>query len=218
MLKQKVKCGLCGAKIKVTVVGGTGPFAIHDLDTRPAGMMRVAIFTLVQRCLKCGYCASDISSLQEGAEAVIEGIEYKKQLDNSTYPHLANSFVCKAMIDFRAREYGRAAFAYIHAAWVCDDSNNDDCAAMCREKAVEMLEIAEGHGQRVTEYKAEMTVILADLLRRAGRFEQARRMIETRDNNDAGKEIKSILIFETGLIDKRDTSCHTIEEAFGDIT
>jgi uncharacterized protein (DUF2225 family) len=217
MPKEKVKCGLCGTKSHVSVVDDTGPFVLQDLDTRPAGLMPAAMSAWVQRCPKCGYCASDIRTRQEGAEAVIEGIEYKKQLDDHLYPYLANSFICKALINCRAREYGGAAFAYIHAAWVCDDSNNDDRAAVCRQKAAEMLEIAEKYGQPVTEYRAEMTAVLADLLRRAGRFEQAGQMIETREKNDAGEEIERILRFEAELIRKKDSSCRTIEEALNNM-
>lgn len=214
---EQVKCSVCGAKSIFSILESTNTFGLPDLDTRPAEMQRSTMSDWVQRCPKCGYCASDISSLKNGAKKVIASIEYKRQLEDPAYPELANSFLCKAMIDHESRDYVAATFALIHAAWSCDDSDQERQATTCREKAADMITIAEEHGQQVSRQDGARTGILSDLLRRAGRFEQAREVIEKERGNISEDFIIRILDFQIGLIDKQDRSCHSIEKALGDM-
>lgn len=214
--KKKIRCGICGLKSEYIEIGSTNAFGSTDLDTRPSEMERSTIFAWVQRCPKCGHCASDVSLPHEGAKSVVGRIEYKKQLEDSTYPELANSFLCKAMIDYESKDHTAATWALIHAAWVCDDSGHTGQAKACRMRAADTLVIAEEQGQQVSYQEEASTAILADLLRRSGQFEQARQVIEKRRGSISDDIIKRILDFETALIDKQDLSCHTIDEALGE--
>jgi hypothetical protein len=171
------------------------------------------MFAWVQRCPKCGYCASDVSSLKEGAKMVVMRMEYKRQLKDPTYPELANSFLCKAIIDHESKDYVAATWAFVRASWACDDSHLGSQAKACREKAVDMIAIAEEQGQRVSEQEGARTAILTDLLRRVGRFDQARQVIEKERGSISDDNFKRILDFQIGLIEKQDMSCHNIEEA-----
>ena len=215
--EEKVKCSVCGAKNRFTLISSTNTFGLPDLDTRPAEMERSTMFAWVQRCPKCGYCASDISSLQEGAKSVVTRMEYRRQLEDPMYPGLANSYLCKAMIDQESKEYVAATWALIHASWACDDSDRFNQATVCRGRAVEMIAIAEEQGQQVSDQEGARTAILADLLRRSGRFEQARQVIEKQHDSISDENIVRILDFLIGLIDKQDVLCHSIEEALGDM-
>jgi hypothetical protein len=178
-------------------------------------MERSTIFAWVHRCPECGYCASDVSAPQAEAEAAVSKNEYKKQLGDPMYPELANSFLCKAMVDQESKDYSATTWALIHAAWACDDSDHANQATMCRKRAADMLIKAEEHGQQVAEQEGASTAILSDLLRRSGRLEQARQVIATRRGGINEDIIVRILDFQTALLNRNDVSCHTSAEALG---
>ena len=58
------------------------------------------------------------------------------------------------------------------------------------------------------------TAILVDLLRRSGQMDDARKTIVERRAGIEEDTIVRVLDFQKMLIDKGDTSCHTIAEAF----
>lgn len=118
---EKKRCAVCGAQHEYTSIGSTNAFGSPDLDTRPPEMQRSTIFAWVQRCPKCGFCASNISKASDQAISVIRSEAYHEQLSDPSMPELANSFLCKSIIDETAGDYGSAAWSLIHAAWVCDD-------------------------------------------------------------------------------------------------
>jgi hypothetical protein len=215
LYEEKVRCSVCRAKHKYTLVGSTNRFGSPDLDTRPPEMERSAISYFVQRCPKCGYCASDVSKASPEAQTVVNRKEYKDQLNDPTYPVEANSFLCKAIIHRECREFAAATMALIHAAWVCDDSGHLDQARTCRQKAADMLTITERNDQEVSGQQGAVTAILVDLLRRSGQVEEARRVIAERRDGITEDIIARVLDYQTTLLDKNDVSCHTIAEAVG---
>jgi hypothetical protein len=159
-----------------------------------------------------------VSAPRAEAAAVVSKNEYKRQLGGPTYSELANSFLCKAMVDQESKDYSAATWAFIHAAWVCDDSNQANQATMCRKRAADMLIKAEEHGQQVVEQERASTAILSDLLRRSGRLEQARQVIATRRGGINEDIIVRILDFQTALLNRNDVSCHTSAEALEKVT
>lgn len=213
VFREKFRCSLCGKKTEYACISSTNTFGgSPDLDTRPPKSKRKTIFTWVQRCPKCGYCAYDISITRPGAQAIIIGQGYKDQLNDPAYPILAASFLCKAILERESKDFAAATWALIHAAWVCDDSDQAEEAMACRRKAADMLLIAEEHNQRVAKPDGVSTVVLVDLLRRSGQFEQARKTIEARRSISAEDIVAQILDFETDLLNRNDIACHTIAE------
>lgn len=213
VFREKVRCILCGKKTEYAFISSTNTFGgSPDLDTRPPKSKRKTIFAWVQRCPKCGYCAWDISTARQEAQAVIIGQDYKDQLSDPAYPELAASFLCKAILDRETKEFAAATWALIHAAWVCDDSDQTEEAMACRRKAADMLLIAEEHNQRVAKPDGVSTAILVDLLRRSGQPEQARKMIEARRSMITEDMVARIMDFETDLLNRSDIACHTIAE------
>ena len=213
---EKTRCSVCGVESQYDGIGSTNAFGSADLDTRPPEMERSTIFACVQRCPECGYCASDVSESRPGSRVVVSGKEYKGQLNDPEYPELANSFLCEAIVEQKAKDYAAATWALIQAAWVCDDSDRPVQAKVCRTKAAKMLLIADEHGQEVAEQEGASTAILADLLRRAGRSEDAREVIAKRRGGITEGIIVQILDFEATLLDKNDVLCNTIAEALGE--
>ena len=214
IVHRKARCYLCTTQSEFMRIASTNRMGSPDLDTRPPQMERSTMRTWVQRCPKCGYCASDVSAPRPEAAAVVSTREYKRQLADPEFPPLANSFLCKALIESACGEYSAEAWALIHAAWVCDDSGHVNQAVMCRQRATEALARAEEHGQQLTEQEGAATAILVDLLRRSGRFDQARRVIAERCSTIADDIILRVLDFQIRLIDQDDESCHTIAEAY----
>lgn len=214
--KEIKQCSVCGAENEYTGVGSTGTFGPQDLDTRPPERKRSTIVAWVQRCQDCGYCAADVTETccPEAREIVISR-EYKGQLNDPTYPELANSFLCKAIIDSKSRAFAAATLSLMRAAWSCDDYGHLDQARKCRQEASEMLVIAEDDGKQISEQKGADTAILVDLLRRSGQIEIARKAIAARRTGITEEVIARILDFQDTLLDKNDVSCHTIAEVIG---
>ena len=209
----KKKCAICGKISKHSEILSTNVLGSPDLDTRPPNMERSTIFTWVQRCPWCGYCASDISKRIREAENIIHSVSYKQQLNNSAFPELANSFLCFSLILENVGNYAGAGWECIHAAWSCDDANLNTCAQSCRKKAVILLQKAREKGQSFAKRTGAEETIMADLLRRSGQFELALKVCNDGLKKNPEKIISDILRFQKILIGKSDVACHTIAEA-----
>ena len=194
----------------------TSTFGPYDLDTRPPETSRSGLFTGVQQCCGCGYCAVDVSKSSPGAETVIKSSEYRRQLHDDAYPYLVNSFLCMSMVNRAANDYAGATWALIQAAWACDDEGRAAEAVKCRSKAADMLVFAEDHGQSVAKQDGASTAILVDLLRRAGRVDDARAAIDQRPTGQAEGVIVEVLRYQDQLIARGDTGRHTMAEAAED--
>ena len=213
---EKKTCALCGAEHAYEVMGSAFVAGSPDLDTRQPETGRSALFTEVQRCPGCGYCAADVSEPKPGAETMVKSLEYRRQLDDDASPYLANEFLCMAMVNRAAEDYAGATWALIRAAWVFDDENGAAEARMCRSKAADMIALAEEHGQSVAKQEGASTAILVEVLRRSGRLDDARNAIARRPAPQAAEVIVSVLQYQERLIEQGDTDCHTIADAFGD--
>ncbi len=216
LCQLKTRCSLCGSENEFTGIGSTNAFGSPDLDTRPPEMQRSTIFAWVQRCKQCGYCASDVGESRPGSKSVVRSPEYRRQLEDRRYPELANSFICKGILDRETNDLVGATWALVHAAWACDDDAHPDEAMTCRRKAARMLVAAEKDGQVVAEQGGAGTALLVDLLRRSGRMDDARKAIDERCPQIAEGIIFRILVFQRALIEAGDTSCHLITEALGE--
>jgi len=186
------------------------------LDTRPPELHRSTIHQAwMQRCPTCGYCASDVSKSQPRFRHLVGSPEYAAQLEDIDYPDLANSFLCRSMIDEYAGDLAAATWALIHAAWICDDAERECQAVSCRRRAAAMLRRARANGQSISAQRGAGTAILVDLLRRVGQLDDARQAI--REGRDASFEdaITQILNCQSALVNVGDLSCHLVPEAFG---
>jgi hypothetical protein len=213
MFERQLKCGVCGATSRVTRIGSTNAFGSRDLDTRPPEMMRSTLQYRVQKCPSCGYCSPDIEEAPEGIGEFLKSPPYRECLHDRGYPDKANEFRCWSLI---AREFGyydQAAWAAIHAAWVCDDRGKEKAAIQCRLLAVDRMDEAAAHGQAIAEDNGTSEAIHADLLRRAGRFQGALLAAESGLRQDPGEIVQAVLLFEQELIGRFDTACHRVEEA-----
>ena len=125
---------------------------------------------------------------------VVESPAYRALLAEAALPELARSFLCSSMIfeEFEAEAF--AARTAIEAAWVCDDENAHEAAVRCRLRAVERLRESEADGDALYDDPFTEYAVIVDLLRRAGRFEDA---VEEADAalGEAEGEVATVLAF-----------------------
>jgi len=210
---KTTRCSVCGTEAEDTVIASTNAFGSPDLDTRPPEMKRSTIRLWVQRCYSCGNCASDLSQASACARDIIQTQEYTAQLKDSDFPELVNSFICKSIIDENGKEWATAAWALIHAAWACDDAKLSSQAIMCRRRAAAMLRKVATTDQKLVSQPGLATVILIDLLRRAGEMDEAVTVIQENRYNPSEGIMRQIIDYQMDLINAKDLDCHTIAEA-----
>lgn len=207
-----VKCALCGSVIEAISISSIYIRGFPDLDTRPSEMERSTICWWIQACPSCGYCAPRISQFIEKASELIQTPSYKSQLNNPEFPSLANKFLCYSLIQEHNGKYADAAWACIHAAWVCDDERYEIGSLKCRKKAIELLEKARENRIKYAKDKWTEITIMVDLLRRSGQFESALKVCEEGLKSRPEGIVSKILNFQKKLINDLDLSCHSVSE------
>jgi hypothetical protein len=75
---------------------------------------------------------------------------------------------------------------------------------------------ATSAGQAVSDEDGEATAIQVDLLRRAGRITEARKILAENRGSISDETFSKILDFQDDLLKRGDVACHTIEEAVGE--
>jgi len=212
IIERTLTCGACGAKFPAMRVGSTNTFGACDLDTRPPPMMRSTIVYQIQACSVCGYCAPDIEEAPEGIGELLRSPEYRNRRYDRAYPHEANAFRCWSLIARGLGYHDQAAWAAISAAWICDDHRESEGASRCRVMAVELIDEAAARGQPIAEGAGVPEAIKADLLRRAGRFQEALSSVLAGLGKEPAALVRNILRFQEQLIGAFDTGCHTVED------
>jgi hypothetical protein len=71
-------CFVCGETNKYIELTSSNRFGAPDLDTRPPEMMRSTIYSWIQACPYCDYCAPDISEGTQIAARVIKFVSQKR--------------------------------------------------------------------------------------------------------------------------------------------
>lgn len=206
-------CAVCGDPCRFTIPEAAGSVGSRDLDTRPAEPLRSTIYAWVKRCPSCGYCAPDPGKAPEGVADVVKLPRYRWQLDSRRFPRLANTFLCWSIIQEGLGAPAQAAWASLHAAWICDDEGDDVPARICRIRAADLLRRAWEQGDRLTTQAGGDEAILVDLLRRAGRFREARALVRETLEQNPPPLIAEIMRLQARLIDAKDRNTHTVAEA-----
>lgn len=215
--RTEKKCAVCGNVSQHFEITSTIVIGSSDLDLRPPELKRSTIDMWVQRCPSCGYCAPDISELIEKSEEIVRSESYQQQLNNPEFPELANSFLCCSLIKENTGNLSEAGWNSLFAAWACDDAKNDVSAQACRKRAADLFRKARANGQKFAEQEALEDVIMADLLRRAGQFEEALEFCNDGLEKKPEKICADILMFQMDLISRKDTARHTIGEVTGEV-
>jgi hypothetical protein len=196
----------------------TSSFGPPDLDLRPSGAARWALQFHVQHCPRCGYCALRIGERTRRAGRTVASLVYRNVLEKAKLPALARHFFCAALVAEAAELREQAAWHFVEAAWACDDNGAVEQAGICRERAAEMLASALAYGD-VSRDNAVVHGVRADLLRRAGRHDEAIAACAEGEagldpEDEADGRTATVLGFIRELAEVGDVDVHSAAEAF----
>ncbi|MGV6852048.1 MAG: DUF2225 domain-containing protein [bacterium] len=213
MYEEEVECCICGEKSNHMGIGSTNSFGSPDLDTRPPEMQRSTIYQWIQRCPSCGYCSPDLSECGDKTKEIVNSKEYQSLIGSQEIPEVAASFLALSYEKEKQQEYSDSAWRAIHAAWICDDENDLELSIKCRKQAVDLVEKANGLGQKIADQAGASEAITIDLMRRSGMFQEALKLCSIAKAADIEDIIKQVIQYEEQLISKEDMDTHTISEA-----
>ena len=208
-------CAVCGHTSTHTVLMSSSAFGAPDLDTRPPPLLRFTLPMQVQCCPSCGYCARDVAQASATARAVVARSDYRAQLRDERFTYLANMFLCQSMILEAEGNHADAGWAALRAAWHCDDEGeeHDVAAALCRRRAAALFAEARRRGHPFAESPEAEAAVLADVLRRSGRFAEAQAAAERGLARRPSGEVERVLRFQRHLCRQRDTGLYTVDDA-----
>ena len=206
-LAQKCKCSICGTISEFPLLMSTNAFGSPDLDLRPPEMERSTMRLWLQECPSCGYVAGTISEKSEVSRDFLNSEEYVSCDGINFVSELARIFYRHYLICSSSNTRD-AFFALLHAAWACDDCDDDDNARRCRELAAPIAKSLMGAPRGLGE---NIGLIRADILRRSGQFDALiKEYSSVRYSNDV---MNDVIRFELALAKKKDTTCYTINDA-----
>ncbi|MDQ7029375.1 MAG: hypothetical protein Q9O62_06135 [Ardenticatenia bacterium] len=211
--EDELTCAVCGHTSTHTVLISSSAFGASDLDTRPPPLLRLTLPLQVQCCPSCGYCARDVTRASATARAVVARPDYRAQLQDERFTYLANMFLCQSMILEAEGDYANAGWAALRAAWHCDDEAYNAAAILCRRRAAALFAEAQRRGHPFAETPEAEAAILADVLRRSGRFAEAQAVAAQRLAQHPSPTIEQILRFQHHLCRQRDTALYTVDDA-----
>ena len=109
--------------------------------------------------------------------------------------------------------HAAAGWGALLAAWRCEAQDDQEGATPCRERAVEFWGMALDEGTQITRIgPAADQLILAETLRRLGRFDEARDCCHRGLSGRPADPIRSVLEFELELLSAEDTAPHAVAE------
>lgn len=214
-----VICALCGASTVQPVAspGMTGS-GVADFDTRPGEPLRSGMSSWVQGCRNCGYCADDISRAAESVSEIVASPAYRVYLDSVDVPSLARHFLCYSLLLEKLHQHADAGWTALHAAWACDDEEANAAARECRERAITLWQKGKAAGQQFAPDLASEFAIVVDVYRRTGQFEHATvACSEGLELEDVPPLLEQLFRRQMVLIQRRDTSAHTLAELTSEI-
>ena len=201
-------CSVCGSTHEYYVLHSTNSFGSPDLDLRPPQMRRSTMGQWVDECPDCGYVASDITDPCEVSVDFLKSKEYRTCDGLGFKSKLASRFFRFYKLNLKSNNTKRAFYAALHAAWACDDEEDNANSKNCRNLALNLVDqLIEDD----PESRDNLLLMKADLLRRTGHFDE---LITEYENIHFEKEIMNkVLAFELELAHKKDTACYTVSDA-----
>lgn len=205
---REVVCAICGTQQECRFLASTNAFGPPDLDTRPPEMARSAHLRMLMTCASCGYCAPDLEETPDG----LSPSDALEELGDGPPSNLELQWLTWAHVNEVAEDYAEAGWAYLRAAWTCDDSGDPVAAAKHRKKAARRFLSARENGQAYAQDDLSERLIRADVLRRAGEFDEASEELPE-DSPVDEKLLQAVLTFEQELISKKDSDGYTVADA-----
>ena len=170
-------------------------------------MQRSTMSHWIHECPSCGYVSGSIDKettindefLKAREYLTCDGVDFESELAVKFYKYYKIS-----LHDSKPRD---AFFAILHAAWACDDNQDDVNAALCRRLSLPLLsELIDSD----TDEKETLSLIQADVMRRAGLFVEMKSQFSgVRYSQDL---LNQILEFELACAERQDARCYTVSD------
>ncbi|HYO82468.1 MAG TPA: hypothetical protein VES20_13785 [Bryobacteraceae bacterium] len=213
-MANRVLCAVCHVWNELP---DTGPQPDHrapsDFDTRPGGAERYSLSSWLQMCGSCGYAAESIAVASPEASGIVSSDDYQACRHEVEVPPAARPFFCYAKLLSRLHMHADAGWSALHAAWVCDDLQEDEAAGAMRRLALDHWHRGKAAGQQFGDDLATEFALATDIYRRLGEFEQAVvACSEGLDIDDIPPVLEKLLRRQMVLIQARDTSVHNMGE------
>lgn len=202
-----MKCSVCGNISSQPVLLSTNAWGAPDLDLRPPSMQRDTMNTWVLECPHCGYVAENLSNeleipkefLKTDNYMTCDGIDFKRNLSAIFYKNY--------LISSEKNDIYACFSNLLHCAWACDDAEDIENAKKARKLAITYIEKLI---QENLEEKNNLLLIKADLLRRAGQYDQ---VVEEYSNIILGEELEDkVITFHILKARESDDACYTVED------
>lgn len=206
--KVTTVCPICGKSFESKVLTSASSFGSQDLDSRPAPMRRYTMDTWVHHCPHCGFSAQSMKDADGATKESIDAFysesrELIKTVSGAGKETLAEFFLQVYSRRLNEGNFENAFLIALSAAWDCDDRKNTEGATCCRNLAIEALEHVDNP---VADYDA----IKADMLRRAGRFDE---VVERFSSYHSDKElINKVIAFQIEKAKASDATCYTMDD------
>lgn len=202
--RMDLRCAVCGAVHRLSVLKTTNAVGWADLDLRPPPLKRYTMPFWLQECPSCGYVARRISKPCGIDPAILRSEDYRNCESLPTGNELCRRYyrfylLCRAGGDVRGQLFG-----LLGAVWICDDGNDGALAAELRRRAAALIPPG-------SEASGADLLLRADLLRRSGQFrtllEEYRRVVP------ALPEHREILRFQLSRAEAGDDGRYTLRQA-----
>ena len=213
MQRMDLTCAVCGKTDRYTVLTSTNTFGSPDLDPRPPEMQRSTMYLWVQECRGCGYVASSVDRKTSVTREFLKEEKYISCEGEMFNSRLAANFYRQSLIAIEEKDIRGAFFSMLHAAWACDDSCEGKNAAICRVKATGLLNELISSESEGKDFQ-NLVVLRADLLRRAGRFEEV--IKQYADFHSEDEVLNDVIGFQIERSKERDTACYRVADAIGE--
>ncbi len=200
-----VFCAACGRPSEQTQLTSFSTFYGPDLDFRPAEMLRSTMRYWIMACPYCGYAAEDIGKWQRVARNTLERLYLSA---DKALPKLAYLFQKRALYCEHLKDIHGAVRAYLCAAWVCDDAENEVQAGEMRAKCLELTQQRMKHCRRRDWNR--YILLAADLMRRTGDVQTLRDINENDKRMD--ESTLRVLKCQKELAARGDLLAHSFEE------
>lgn len=142
----------------------------------------------------------------------LESAKFKQCLRSSDLPPLGTRFACAALLLEASGQYVDAGWEYLHVAWTLDDNRQFKESADWRNHAVNCWRSAIDTIVMKPDLKADLSTVMVDCLRRAGRGLEALPIIDTLLGANTGPVMTRVLHYQRRLIEHGDVGRHTIDE------
>jgi ribosomal protein L32 len=209
-----VTCSVCGTASEQKIVTSTNTFfGSPDLDLRPPEMQRSTMPAWLQECPNCGFISADLSQTERRAREIVASEGFAACERGVRAGTFAGRCLKRLFLDEQLGLTEKAAKHALWAAWAADDQQQLAVAAAYRSKASDLF-LATATAKVCEPSEAlVMKTRTVDVLRRAGRWEDAVKLAdELLGTENLDERIRSVLAFGRRLAQACDNARYTVAD------